>query len=102
MLYELRAYHPMWGAFGADQERPARFSETEEAHDSFPHALDVPSARAVTVEHARLVTEQGGVVGVFPVSISYHGFAAYIEHIVRMIRAVAVDRCLAPGSRLLS
>jgi membrane dipeptidase len=53
--------------------------------------FDVPFARAVTREHARLVAERGGVVGVFPVNVGYQGFSGYIEHIARMIGAVGVD-----------
>ncbi len=53
--------------------------------------LDVPLARAVSREHARLVAGRGGVIGVFPVNAGYQGFAGYIEHIDRMIAAVGVD-----------
>src|SRR5262249_32079959 len=35
--------------------------------------VDVPWPRAVSVEHARLVAARQGVVGVFPVSVGYHG-----------------------------
>ena len=53
--------------------------------------LDVPFARAVSREHARLVAARGGVIGVFPVNAGYHGFAGYLEHIDRMIAAVGAD-----------
>jgi membrane dipeptidase len=49
-------------------------------------------ARSVTEEHARVVAATGGVIGIFPVnSGGYHGFSGYVEHIVRMIKAVGVD-----------
>ena len=53
--------------------------------------LDVPWARAVSREHARLVAGRGGVIGVFPVNAGYQGFAGYLEHIDRMIAAVGAD-----------
>lgn len=53
--------------------------------------LDVPFARAVSREHARLVAERGGVVGIFPVNVGFHGFSGYLDHIARMIEAVGVD-----------
>ena len=53
--------------------------------------LDVPWARAVSREHARLVADRGGVIGVFPVNAGYQGFAGYVEHIDRMIAAVGAD-----------
>ena len=49
-------------------------------------------ARSITDEHARVVAGTGGVIGIFPVnSGGYHGFSGYVEHIVRMIKAVGVD-----------
>jgi|SRR5215510_13844300 len=54
--------------------------------------VDVPNnARAVTREHARLMAQGGGVVGVFPVSFGGPGFSGYIDHLSRMADAVGVD-----------
>jgi membrane dipeptidase len=53
--------------------------------------LETPFARSVSRQHARLVADNGGVIGIFPVNSSYHGFAGYITHIERMIEVVGVD-----------
>ena len=54
--------------------------------------VDVPGlARAVSREHARLVAQGGGVVGVFPVAFGGPGFSGYIDHLSRMIDAVGID-----------
>jgi len=54
--------------------------------------VDVPGlARAVSREHARLVAQGGGVVGVFPVSFGGPGFSGYIDHLSRMVDAVGID-----------
>jgi membrane dipeptidase len=54
--------------------------------------VDVPGvARAVSREHARLVAQTGGVVGVFPVSFGGPGFSGYIDHVSRMVDAVGID-----------
>jgi membrane dipeptidase len=54
--------------------------------------VDVPGlARAVSREHARLVAQGGGVVGVFPVAFGGPGFSGYIDHLSRMVDAVGID-----------
>ena len=53
--------------------------------------LDTGWARSVSSEHARLVAQRGGVIGIFPVNSGYHGFGGYIDHIVRMIKTVGAD-----------
>jgi len=54
--------------------------------------VDVPGvARAVSREHARLVAQGGGVVGVFPVAFGGPGFSGYIDHVSRMADVVGVD-----------
>ncbi len=54
--------------------------------------VDVPGlARAVSREHARLVAQRGGVVGVFPVAFGGPGFSGYIDHVSRMADAVGID-----------
>jgi membrane dipeptidase len=54
--------------------------------------VDVPGlARAVSREHARLVAQGGGVVGVFPVSFGGPGFSGYIDHLSRMADVVGIE-----------
>jgi membrane dipeptidase len=54
--------------------------------------LQTNFARSISAEHGRLIARTGGVIGIFPVnSGGYGGFAGYVEHIVRMIKAVGVD-----------
>ena len=54
--------------------------------------VDVPGiARAVSREHAGLVAQGGGVVGVFPVAFGGPGFSGYIDHLSRMADVVGVD-----------
>ena len=54
--------------------------------------VEVPGfARAVTREHARLVAQTGGVVGVFPVAFGGPGFTGYIDHVSRMVDAAGVE-----------
>jgi membrane dipeptidase len=49
-------------------------------------------ARSVSDEHARLVAETGGVIGIFPVnSGGYRGLTGYVDNIQRMIKVVGVD-----------
>lgn len=53
--------------------------------------LQTPLARSISSEHARLVADKGGVIGIFPVNSTYHGVAGYITHIERMIAVAGVD-----------
>ena len=53
--------------------------------------LETRFARSISREHARLVAGKGGVIGIFPVNSSYHGFAGYIQHIERMMGVVGAD-----------
>ena len=54
--------------------------------------VNVPGfSRAVSRAHARLVTERGGVVGVFPVAFGGPGFSGFIDHITRLADAVGID-----------
>ena len=54
--------------------------------------VDVPGvARAVSREHARLVAQGGGVVGVLPVAFGGPGFSGYIDHLSRMADVVGID-----------
>jgi membrane dipeptidase len=47
--------------------------------------------RGITREHGRLIAKQGGVIGVFPVSIDAVDFNGFIDHVRRLIDAVGVD-----------
>ena len=59
---------------------------------SHTNIQDVTSlSRFVSVEHARLVTDRGGVIGAWPISIRPAGLAALIEHIARLVDAVGVE-----------
>jgi membrane dipeptidase len=53
--------------------------------------LEVPWARAVSREHARLVAAHGGVVGIFPVAIAGRGLSGYVDAIARMVEAIGPD-----------
>ena len=53
--------------------------------------LQTPFARAISRAHGELIAKNGGVVGIFPVNSTYHGFSGYITHIERMIEAIGVD-----------
>jgi membrane dipeptidase len=53
--------------------------------------LETPFARSISRAHGRLIAQNRGVVGVFPVNSTYRGFSGYITHIERMIEAVGVD-----------
>lgn len=47
--------------------------------------------RGITREHGRLIAKQGGVIGVFPVSIDAVDFNGFVDHVRRLIDAVGVD-----------
>src|SRR5882724_6859640 len=53
--------------------------------------LETSFARSISRAHGQLLARNGGVIGIFPVNSTYHGFAGYIAHIERMIAAVGVD-----------
>ena len=53
--------------------------------------LETPFARSISRQHARLVADNGGVIGIFPVNSTYQGFSGYVTHIERMIEIVGVD-----------
>jgi membrane dipeptidase len=57
-------------------------------------------SRQITPEHARLVAETGGVVGVWPVRAIFPTRAAYAEGIARMVEAAGVDH-VGIGSDML-
>jgi membrane dipeptidase len=52
---------------------------------------DVDHPRLVSVEHARLVTSHGGIVGSVPSGIGQKTVAEWIQSILRLIETVGVD-----------
>lgn len=48
-------------------------------------------SRAVSPEHAKLVAQGGGVIGIFPFTLGGEGLDSFITHIARMAEAVGVD-----------
>jgi membrane dipeptidase len=52
---------------------------------------DVDHPRLVSVEHARLVTGHGGIVGSVPSGIGQKTVAEWIDSILRLVDAVGVD-----------
>jgi membrane dipeptidase len=52
---------------------------------------DVDHPRLVSVEHARLVTAHGGIVGSVPSGIGQKTAAEWIDSILRLVEAVGVD-----------
>jgi membrane dipeptidase len=52
---------------------------------------DLDNPRLVTVEHARLVTRHGGVIGSVPSGIGQSTIADWIDSIFRLIDAVGVE-----------
>ena len=52
---------------------------------------DVDHPRLVSVEHARLVTQAGGIVGSVPSGIGQKTIADWIVSIMRLVEAVGVD-----------
>ncbi len=52
---------------------------------------DLDHPRLVSVEHARLVTEHGGIVGSWPSGIGHKTTADWIDSILRLVDALGVD-----------
>jgi membrane dipeptidase len=65
--------------------RPVMISHTNLLRPGLEHP------RLVSVEHARLVTNAGGIVGSVPSGIGQTNFAEYIDSILRLIDAVGID-----------
>jgi membrane dipeptidase len=53
---------------------------------------DVDHPRLVSIEHARLVTRQGGIVGSVPSGIGQKTVADWIQSILRLVDAVGIDQ----------
>jgi len=47
--------------------------------------------RLISPEHARLVTERGGLIGALPAGAGQTSFAAYVDTLLRMIDLLGVD-----------
>jgi len=69
----------------AASSRPVMISHTNLTRPGVDHP------RLVSVEHARLVTEAGGIVGSVPSGIGQSTFAEYVDSIRRLIDAVGID-----------
>lgn len=50
-----------------------------------------PHPRLITVEHARLVSSTGGVIGAWPSGFANRTFADFVDQTLRLIDAVGVD-----------
>jgi membrane dipeptidase len=50
-----------------------------------------PHPRLITVEHARLVSSTGGVIGAWPSGFANRTFADFVDQTMRLIDAVGVD-----------
>jgi membrane dipeptidase len=47
--------------------------------------------RLISLEHARLVTERGGLIGALPAGAGQTSFSAYVDTLLRMIDLLGVD-----------
>ncbi|MGZ3378259.1 MAG: dipeptidase [Phenylobacterium sp.] len=52
---------------------------------------DLDNPRLVSLEHARLVTEPGGIVGSWPSGVGHKTMADWIDSILRLVDALGVD-----------
>jgi membrane dipeptidase len=50
-----------------------------------------PHPRLITVEHARLISSTGGVIGAWPSGFANRTFADFIDQTMRLVDAVGVD-----------
>jgi membrane dipeptidase len=50
-----------------------------------------PHPRLITVEHARLVSSTGGLIGAWPSGFANRTFADFVDQTMRLIDAVGVD-----------
>lgn len=48
-------------------------------------------ARTITPEHARLVTDRGGVIGAVPFGFGQATFRDYIDSVIRLVDALGID-----------
>ena len=59
-----------------------------------------PRSRLISVEHARLVADTGGVVGIWPPSSVFETLSAFAGGIARMVDAIGIDH-VGLGSDML-
>ena len=50
-----------------------------------------PRSRQISADHARIVAQTGGVIGIWPPTTIFTDMAAYVRGIARMVDAVGVD-----------
>jgi membrane dipeptidase len=50
-----------------------------------------PHPRLITIEHARLVSSTGGVIGAWPSGFANRTFADFVDRTMRLVEAVGVD-----------
>jgi membrane dipeptidase len=65
--------------------KPAMLSHTNLIRPGVEHP------RLVSLEHAKLVTESGGIVGSVPSGIGQSTFAEYVDSILRLVDGVGID-----------
>lgn len=64
---------------------PILLSHSHLQSDTSPHP------RLITVEHARLVSSTGGLIGAWPSGFANRTFANFVDQTMRLIDAVGVD-----------
>ena len=64
---------------------PIMLSHTHLQSDTSPHP------RLITVEHARLVSSTGGLIGAWPSGFANRTFSDFVDQTMRLIDAVGVD-----------
>jgi membrane dipeptidase len=69
----------------AVSSRPMMISHTNLASSEAHHP------RLVSLEHAKLVSEAGGLIGSWPSGIGQTTFAGYVDSIARLVDAVGID-----------
>lgn len=67
-------------------DRPMMISHTNLSRGDLQHP------RLISVEHARLVRERGGIVGSVPSGIGQKTLADWIENILRLVDSVGIDQ----------
>jgi len=66
-------------------QAPVMISHTNLVSETAPHP------RLITLEHAKLVTARGGLIGSVPWGVGQSSFADYIDSLLRLSAAVGVD-----------
>lgn len=76
-----------------NSDAPVMLSHSHLAHE------DAPNLRLISVEHARLVSETGGVIGSWPAGITNRTMGDFVDETLRLIDAVGIDH-VAVGTDL--